>query len=1231
MEFDLTFREVCKFLKEDDPKLIEKVDLLLGLVLILSPVALASYPAAAASLLGLLSTKNELTKIGKSLFERITAKKDKDSLAKQRRMEMAYCLICYTAFFEAIDVLFPEIKKSVGLNASEKLCLSESALARLRAKYSSDDKSIKLPKVDIQDRQVSLPHPVESFNQHKRRLIAFYEELTQGFFTFLEGLAFWESSEELTQRRVMEIAKKLPQISFDYFEAQYFQLAAKYEEFYIWANLHEHKRTRAQLRKMSASLQSRIALSRAEKSTIDIGFKTLAETIKSLAIYVETGKANKVLEELGRYYKELINQPIVEDSYVPEEGKPTLKYPKRADIFIPQSFKTIRYTGNEHLEKETTWQKIKMRNDLGSFLLSYFSSPYSTRTPLIILGHPGSGKSLLTQVLAARLFSPLHNPVRVELRDIQAENEITVQIEEQIHKDTGRTVQWTELTDHPSNRPDLVLFDGYDELLQASGKVFSGYLLKAQKFQEREISLGRNPIRVVVTSRITLINKAQLPHGATVILLQEFDDSKRKKWISVWNSINQEYFEHAQIYPFELPVGNSKVMSLAGQPLLLLMLALYDSEDNQLRKKGNLDQTVLYSSLLRRFIERERTKDETFKFLTSKERDYDIEREMERLGVASIGMFNRRRLHIRATQLNSDIRFFQLEKTLEASDGRPLSQADLLLGSFFFVHESRSTHKAESMTDREGDSAFEFLHNTFGEFLTADFIIRKVLAETRILHKLRLDEDLHPTLLRKLEDANALPDAWFACLMYTPLYSRPVILAMMREWLGHRLNYENRSYKDFLLDFDCIVSNQIDRILTSNDLPIVMTKSNKTPFIDVPLKGHLAIYSLNLVLLRAVLSPEEYMFDETSIPHHADGTRAWDRLTHLWRSWFSLDSLGGLTAIWSAKRDGSKIVLNSKESFSIPLSKSRRASILHLSLALADNITSSLGGLLSYDSLEDNIIELSDIAKFADSENLEINVEVIIKRLKYLSGKISAYPERQKILQECLAWFGRIQWVELGTVIDLLRLVKETGDRIFLVRFLSIFIQRVSIQAIIKESPNVALEVFRLANETDSEDIVRKISAAFLEYITSIPLQDIPPPFLVEALKLINNTSSLKDPEGFFNEYPDRQLQDLEDLPVGAAIEDFRLMTRAKKGTVDKDERRSTFIRFSGACLEHFSAAALQRNAPAELVVRAIELADVTGSRSFLERLTGHFFEHIWDPCLLWKVEPKILVKRNDQ
>ncbi len=153
------------------------------------------------------------------------------------------------------------------------------------------------------------------------------------------------------------------------------------------------------------------------------------------------------------------------------------------------------------------------------------------------------------------------------------------------------------------------------------------------------------------------------------------------------------------------------------------MLALYDSDKNQLRDNRGIDRTVLYESLLKRFVRRELRKVKKFEDLDEKNQLERIDRDMKRLAVAALGMYNRRQVHTLSTELNSDLHFFDLELKKPVEVGQALSEAEMLLGSFFFVHKSKAIQKGGAATTEA--FAFEFLHNTFGEFLTADFIVDK--------------------------------------------------------------------------------------------------------------------------------------------------------------------------------------------------------------------------------------------------------------------------------------------------------------------------------------------------------------------------------------------------------------------------------------------------------------------------------------------------------------------------
>ena len=62
--------------------------------------------------------------------------------------------------------------------------------------------------------------------------------------------------------------------------------------------------------------------------------------------------------------------------------------------------------------------------DACCFLAGYLTLPAAQEAPLILLGQPGSGKSVLTRILAARLPAADFLPVRVELRQVPAEADL---------------------------------------------------------------------------------------------------------------------------------------------------------------------------------------------------------------------------------------------------------------------------------------------------------------------------------------------------------------------------------------------------------------------------------------------------------------------------------------------------------------------------------------------------------------------------------------------------------------------------------------------------------------------------------------------------------------------------------------------------------------------------------------------------------------------------------------
>lgn len=423
MSLQVTFKDVCKIIKKDKPDLIDNIDKLLGLTLVCAPIFMG---AELIALLPALAYKNELTKIGKDIFEKYVKKQDADYLVNLERMQTAYGLLCFTAFFEALDKQLPEkFRNQLKPLSSEKEYFSQKAIEKLSC--SKDITTEKKTANPFENYPLPFPHPTQSLGEQKIFLQKLWQEMTEGFIRFLDALAIWEQMDEKQQKKIIELLNKLPEIANQHFDAQYYELARQFPDFAIWANLHEHKETH---KLIAEYVQSYADLTLNQKN-IDIGFERLEKTICSIPADIKKEQAKEIVENLKNFYQARIQDPIIEN----KNEQTDLIFPPVCKAFVPQSCRVLRYTDKMlHLEEESTWNKLNRRNDLGAFLFSYLRSPHSTQTPLVILGHPGSGKSLLTKMLAAKVMSSHYTVIRVSLREVNADAEIKNQIEEALEK-----------------------------------------------------------------------------------------------------------------------------------------------------------------------------------------------------------------------------------------------------------------------------------------------------------------------------------------------------------------------------------------------------------------------------------------------------------------------------------------------------------------------------------------------------------------------------------------------------------------------------------------------------------------------------------------------------------------------------------------------------------------------------------------------------------------------------
>ncbi|MFJ4953477.1 NACHT domain-containing protein [Streptomyces sp. NPDC088760] len=436
---------------------------------------------------------------------------------------------------------------------------------------------------------------------------------------------------------------------------------------------------------------------------------------------------------------------------------PGPRLPSLGEGYVDPRFRLFRASPGDEtkLASDKWWEQQAAHAGIDRFLAAHLLSLPALLTPLVVLGHPGAGKSLLTRLLTARLPAAEFRPLRVELRHTAALG-VQDQLEDALRQETGRPWHWPDWSEEEPGAVPVVLLDGFDELLQAGAQSLStrwqwNYLTDVAAFQAREAAQGR-PLVVLVTSRTVVADRAQIPEGALVLRLEPFGPAETDRWLSVWNTVNHAYFAQRDI----LPLSRDTVLrhrELTAQPLLLLMLALYDAVDNALHRLADADfsRTELYDRLLTEFVRRQVDKDGA---LPPAEQASAVERELHRLSVVALGMFQRGVQALSAADADRDLAALD---TAAAGKDRD-SGSDLLFGRFFFVHE------AHALVAEQRLRSYEFMHATFGEHLTARLIEQAV---------------------RGLVESGARDDGLlYALLSFAPLTDRVQVLDNVRDLLA---------------------------------------------------------------------------------------------------------------------------------------------------------------------------------------------------------------------------------------------------------------------------------------------------------------------------------------------------------------------------------------------------------------------------------------------------------------
>jgi len=737
----ITYIDALKILGVGNKKTLGVIDRLLGAGIL--AVAAVGQPGV----LALLSVRDELVSLSQPLLSGL-GQRVRGASGKNRSdlLAAAHAVVAMNAYFGALSrIRLPFESSALKLTPEDELALAGGPRRAESGKLV--DALLRTP--------LPLPTSYRPYEQTVLDMRVSYTQISERLIKFVEGLALWDTLDE-TKRHALRVTllRQLPDNAIESYDEKFRQLATDCPEFYLWIYLKENAANRVIISEIDAKLETGL-----------VGLRQLLDDLKA------NHPPARWPETLVRAYRAQLQQPIAETS--PGEALAGLTIPTLSAGYVTPRFQVTEYMAEARPSEESWWDGKDERDDISKVIAGYLTAPVASEVPMVILGQPGSGKSLLTKVLAASLPPEDYLPIRVELRHVSAEAPLLDQIESALRRSTTEHMEWPDLVREAPEALPVIMLDGFDELLQA-GMSQSNYLLQVRDFQRREAEQGRRAA-FIVTSRTVVANRVRFVPGTVIAKLVPFSDHQVNQWLKVWNETNEEYFaESVSPLTIEYVLPHRE---LAEQPLLLLMLSFYDADGNALQRRSTqLGRTDLYEGLLTKFVDREIER--LFPFLDEHERRRERDIELQQLSIVALAMFNRGKRSVTERDLDADISELLPVGNRDSSSttrmARRLSRAQLVVARFFFIHQS------QAFIDESRLSEYEFLHSTFGEYLVARLVSNSL---TRLV---KMNEADKPGLSLRSRSELADDEIW-DLLSFTPLSDDSQAVVFLAE-LIHRFN-----------------------------------------------------------------------------------------------------------------------------------------------------------------------------------------------------------------------------------------------------------------------------------------------------------------------------------------------------------------------------------------------------------------------------------------------------------
>jgi uncharacterized protein YjbI with pentapeptide repeats len=383
----------------------------------------------------------------------------------------------------------------------------------------------------------------------------------------------------------------------------------------------------------------------------------------------------------------------------------------------------------ERLEGNRKTERVVV--DLESELFAWLSQPKRDDAIRLISGGPGSGKSSLTKMFAAKLAEQGTIPTLfIPLHHFEPSEDLIDAVGKFVELDRFFTFNPLE-TEHRGDRL-LIIFDGLDELAmqgKVGAKTAQDFVREVQRKVERlnqqtvcvQVLIGGREL-VVQANEVDFRKERQILHVLPYLVSPEdrhgkyvdperlLDRDQRQLWWEYYGRASGSGFTGL---PPQLDRGN--LNEITAQPLLNYLVALsFRRGAVEFSEATNLN--AVYDDLLKSVYDRGWESNQHVAIHGIEEKDFG--RILEEIALASWHGNGRTTTvkdiesHCNHSGLKGLLNSFQknFQENAQASVTR-------LLTAFYFRC---------SGSDSTGEETFEFTHKSFGEYLTAKRIVREV-------------------------------------------------------------------------------------------------------------------------------------------------------------------------------------------------------------------------------------------------------------------------------------------------------------------------------------------------------------------------------------------------------------------------------------------------------------------------------------------------------------------------